>query len=338
MRIALVYEITNNPYFSPTNVQYDDRLSEFIQPGEINKLVRTFKMLGHQTDVIDGPLGLISGIESLKETRSMVFNKSVGFKGLERKIHVPSICSLYDIPFVGSSAYGMTLARHKYHTNKLLNGMGIRVPESRIIYPGHSVEEHSLRFPVLVKPNFESDSLGISDASVFQNQKGLLPSIKKLHDDFQQPVVIEEYVSGEEWKVPVIGNTDCSKSVGCVGVLKNGQRLTNTLQTREDVIKDELEYYHPHDKKKVRQAKAVAKLIHDQFELRDYSRTDFRISQKNELVCMEVSTHPDLNENSSFVKGAIQSFSSFEEVMSAILNASMKRYDLSHLREQLKME
>ena len=326
MKIALVYEISSNPYFSTTAKQHDDRLSEFIQPSEINKITRAFKTMGHQVEVIDGPLELISEAERLKKENSIVFNKSIGFKGLERKIHIPAICMLFEIPLVGSSAYGMTLAKHKYHTIKLLKGMGIRVPESTIIYPEDPLKYNNFKFPVIVKPNHESDALGISDNSIFHNKKGLASAVKKLHHDFKQPVVIEEYIPGEEWKVPVIGNKPNSLAVGCSGTLKNGLIMNGTLQTRKDVIEDRLEYYLPKNKKMVKTAQKIAQMVHEQFELRDYSRTDFRINSQNELVCMEVATHPDISEDSSFIYGAIQSYSSYIEVMEALLNAAIERY------------
>gem|GEM_PF-6807275 len=82
--------------------------------------------------------------------------------------------------------------------------MGFKVLDA---YYVHSLQEIPIlqTYPVIVKPNEESDSLGISESSGCINMSDVKEKISYLLSIFQQPVIIEEYIPGEEWKIAVIG-------------------------------------------------------------------------------------------------------------------------------------
>ncbi len=323
-KIGLIYEITNNPYFDLNAVGYSNRLSEFVYPSEINDICQALRAAGYQYELIDGAQGLINLIVAEKDF-DLIFNKSIGFKGLERKIAVPAICQMYNLSRIGSGAYAMTLARHKYHTNRLLNGLGYKVPFACMYVPGASLA-YIPSYPVIVKPNEESDSLGITENSVCFSRKQLEATIYNLQKDFNQSLIIEEYIAGEEWKVAVIGNKDNTHACGCVNSMKNGKTMLNTLQTRDDILKDTLSFV-PVEHPLVKDALKVAEEIHVKLELNDYSRCDFRLGKDNSLYCMEVSTHPEISQtNSSFIEAAKQSYGDYNSVISKILLAAEERY------------
>jgi D-alanine-D-alanine ligase-like ATP-grasp enzyme len=326
--LGVVYEISENPLLGPGSGTAQDRLAEYANPTEVNRLVRSFKDMGFGIEIIDGPLGLIESAQSGERTYDLLFNKSIGFVGLERKISVPAICQIYNLPFVGTSAYPMTLARHKFHTNRLIHGLSIKVPKAVLLTHGGTVDLSSFRFPVIVKPNHESDAIGIDENSLCDNEKLALERAKRIIDKFSQPAIIEEFIGGEEWKVSVIDNGRNARSTGLVGVMRNGKPIINSLQTRGDVVENTLDYYVPASNCQTIQASDIAVYLHNTLELQDYSRTDFRIGEDGELYCMEVSTHPDISFGSSFVIAAQQSFSNYDAVMRAIIDSACHRYGI----------
>ncbi|MCC8143398.1 MAG: hypothetical protein LUD02_05525 [Tannerellaceae bacterium] len=324
-KIEIVYEMTNNPHFGALVEDYNQKRSEYVTPSEIDGMCKSFIRLGYQYVLIDGAEELLR-IKDNHTHLHLIFNKSIGFKGLERKITVPAIALMYRMPLMGTSAYPMTLARHKYHTNRLLAGMGFRVPFayyfeelSQLITPKS--------YPVIVKPNAESDALGITDQSVCHDFDQLKKKAAELFENFAQPIIVEQYIPGPEWKVAVIGNRIHSKAYGCVNTLKNGHSMHNTLQTRDDLLKHTLTYNEPVEVQQVKQALHISELIHYLFGLSDYSRCDFRLDTNGDLYCMEVSTHPYLAEQgSSFIEAAKQNVHTFDEVIGEIIYAAEKRY------------
>jgi D-alanine-D-alanine ligase len=244
---------------------------------------------------------------------------------------VPALCDFYNIPYIGSTGYVMTMARNKYHTNRFLMGIGIKVPPAFLIPYGDQLPEGLPEYPVIIKPNDEAGALGICEQSIVTGLPAIKVRAEALHEKFKHPVIIEEYIIGEEFKVAVIGNGGSAKAVGCVGVSRNGKPIVGSLQTREDIIYDRLSYYTPNSKPLIEKAMEVAVFIHRQMGCRDYSRIDFRISKDgSSLVFMEVSTQPDIGKHSSFISAAKQSFSTYENVIKGIYNSALQRYNFNN--------
>lgn len=322
--IGLIYEITGNPYFEDYS-KLPDRISEYVYPSEISDICQAFIQLGYQYEIIDGANDLLKRTVEIKEKCSVLFNKSIGFKGLERKITVPALGYLYKLPLLGSSAYAMTLARHKYHTNRLLSGMGFLTPVSEILYSFETPITIS-KFPVIVKPNAESDSLGISEDSVCNSMEQVKTKVKKIAETFGYPLIIEQFIPGEELKVCVIGNSEYVDAPGCVSVIKKGKSIAGSLQTREDILTNSISHTSVLNLKLSETVKFLAKNIHIGMELRDYSRIDFRVGDNEKIYCMEVSTHPDISkEGSSFITAALQSFNSYSDIIQAIIKSCKQR-------------
>lgn len=332
----MVYERSGNPFFDLHTDVIKDPLAEYIKPSEVNRIVKALDVLGYDVEFIDGPRHLLQDISKLKKRVKLLFNKSLGIKGLEKKNPVPTIAHLFQIPVVGASSYGLTLGRHKYHVNRLLHGIGITVPHSVICYPGE-IPSSTLTYPVIVKPNNESNSLGITANSIFYDSHGLVDTVAELHKKFNQPVVIEEYIRGPEWHVAIIGNKPNTQALGCVEAVKNGSPIVNSVKTRADNVLRRIQYFQVAPSPLVREALDTAKKIHDMTECYDYSRCDFRIGTGSELVCIEITPHPDLGEDSCFVPAALQAIENYELMIDRILGATITRYGIT-TQENLRVE
>jgi len=325
--IGIIYEIEGNPYFGDSNIEYSNKISEYVYPSEIDDICKALNSLNYSYEIIDGPKGLLSEIQNNKKC-DLYFNKSIGFKGLERKIGVPAIAMLYNLPFIGSNAYTMTLCRHKFHTNRLLNGMGFKVPFAYYVTDLKEIPVIE-SYPVIVKPNEESDSLGISENSICSSINELNYNVSELLETFNQPVIIEEYIPGEEWKIAVIGNGTDVQAYGGVNSMKNGNSMHGTLQTRDDVLNNNLSYTTIQYSQLFSEALKTAENIHNLFGLIDYSRCDFRL-KGDEIYCMEVSTHPYIKNSihSSFILSAQQKLHSYDNIICQIINSACKRYGI----------
>jgi len=57
---------------------------------------------------------------------------------------------------------------------------------------------------MVVKPAFEDSSEGISNASLVTHETALLERVKFVHEGWDQPVISEEYIEGQELYVGII--------------------------------------------------------------------------------------------------------------------------------------
>src|SRR5436305_3662305 len=61
-------------------------------------------------------------------------------------------------------------------------------------------------FPLIAKPAWEGSSKGIRGTSLVRNEEELLRVVAELHHDHRQPVLLEEFIGGDELTVGILGN------------------------------------------------------------------------------------------------------------------------------------
>src|SRR4029077_12096230 len=73
-------------------------------------------------------------------------------------------------------------------------------------YRGKLDHSHDIAFPLIVKPVSEDGSIGIDSSSVVGSVKELMEKIHDIHEEFDSPALIEEYIEGREIYAAVLGN------------------------------------------------------------------------------------------------------------------------------------
>ena len=137
--------------------------------------------------------------------REIVFTTAEGGRGSGRRALIPSLCNLLGLPFVNSGAHASSLARHKFHANAVLRRAGVRVPTTWLYddgrWAGGARPDHGSR--VILKPPYETMCIGIDDDSVQVVGATFDARVAAKNRLFRQPVVVQEFISGEEVGVPV---------------------------------------------------------------------------------------------------------------------------------------
>src|SRR4029077_7385704 len=73
-------------------------------------------------------------------------------------------------------------------------------------YRGKLDHSHDIAFPLIVKPVSEDGSIGIDSSSVVGSVKELMEKIHDIHEEFDTPALIEEYIEGREIYAAILGN------------------------------------------------------------------------------------------------------------------------------------
>src|SRR5437763_7203455 len=138
----------------------------------------------------------------------LVFNLAESFRGISAlESNVAALLNLLDLRYTGSSPAGLILAGDKTLTQKVLAFHGIQSAKFATMYRGQSDWVGDIDFPLLVKPPQEDASLGITQKSVVNDVKELLDVISSTQQEYQSPVLVEEFIDGREFYVGVIGNS-----------------------------------------------------------------------------------------------------------------------------------
>jgi len=108
------------------------------------------------------------------------------------------------IPYIGPDAATMKILIHKTATHNIMAKAGVPVPRHYQIEPGRALPD--LVFPAFVKPSYESRSVGISDNSVVNTVEALEAQVRFIHENYEQPALVEAYLPGREYTVLMLGN------------------------------------------------------------------------------------------------------------------------------------
>ena len=159
--------------------------------------------------------------ERLREARpDIVFNIAEGFHGVNREAHVPAICEFFGIPYSGSDPFTLSLCLDKARTKETLTFHGIPTPKFAVVEKIEDLEAFGrpLSLPLFVKPLHEGSSKGITDSNLCWDRAHLLRQTEFLLENYDQPVLVEEYLPGKEFTCAVFGNGDEATVLPIVGM------------------------------------------------------------------------------------------------------------------------
>lgn len=168
--------------------------------------------------LLDGFTGFIDDIifydnfEQFKQNVSkhfedFVLNFDFGYKSRIRNMNVPAFCENYKIKYFNPDPYVQVLCQDKFMTKKFAENFGIKTSPSLLVF-SHSYNKEildSFHYPVIIKPNYESESIGITQNSIVSDAEQANILIKQLLENFDG-VLIEEYIEGNEIAITIFGN------------------------------------------------------------------------------------------------------------------------------------
>src|SRR3972149_7507409 len=147
--------------------------------------------------------------EKFRQLRpDIVFNMAEGLGGESREAQIPAMLEMLRIPYTGSNPLTLGLCLNKARAKEVLAYYGI--PTARFIVASNpSIEiEKYLSFPMIVKPLFEGSSKGIKNDSIVNTPAELRNKIAAVLDEYAQPALVEEDLSGRGFTVALMGNAD----------------------------------------------------------------------------------------------------------------------------------
>lgn len=187
-----------------------DAEEEFDSPETIEALAETVRSLGHEVELLgDGEPMLRKLLDGPRP--ELVFNIAEGLGvSRTRESRVPAVLELLGIPCTGSDALTLAATLDKECAKRLVHHAKVATPGWALVEEGNvaAVEEQlrRLRWPLFVKPNYEGSSKGVLRSGIVHNRAELDAAIGRLAAAYHQPLLVEEFVEGEELTVGVVGN------------------------------------------------------------------------------------------------------------------------------------
>jgi D-alanine-D-alanine ligase len=155
------------------------------------------------------------------ERPDIVFNIAEGLRGRNREAHVPAICEFYGVPYSGSDPFTLALCLDKARTKEILRANGVPTADWTLARDVGDVDRIVARgwgYPLFAKPVHEGSSKGITERNVAADADALRGIVLELLERYQQPALVETFLSGGEFTCGVLGNGAAARVLPLVGM------------------------------------------------------------------------------------------------------------------------
>lgn len=276
--------------------------------------------------------------EKLKSTKvDIVFNIAEGTTGRGREAQVPAILNFLGIPFSGSDETTLCLALDKALTKRFLSTLNITTPAYQLIKTPEFKLDTALHFPLIVKPDSEGSSKGISDLAIVDSEEQLYSLINRNFKLYGQPMLAEEYIKGREFTVGILGNGNDMRVFEPLEIiyLKEDRESRIYSYNVKRNYKKYIQYSCPPllDAVTTQKMKDMAAKIYMALDCRDFSRIDFRLSEDGIIYFIEINPLPGLAPGySDFPMLAEFCGMDYQTLVVNVLNSALKRYGMNEVR------
>lgn len=327
MRVGFVYE--RKEWFQFEAGDPEDMNSELLSLEEERELVGGLTEAGHDVICIGDVPRLMAGMDTWRQSCDIVFNRSVGYRGTERKSIAAALMDAAGIPYTGSTPYVLSLTRNKHHCKVIAQNAGLPTPSSAVLQGGLDDAADHVIYPAIVKPIAESSSIGIaSGAAIVKNAAEARQRAHVVASRYHQPVLVETFIEGMELEIPVVADDAGDLRVfGITAVAVNGALPCSCHFLASDAVyDDEYDYIDPPAHIDVRRVTQLAERGARALGMRDYGRLDFRIDAAGNPWFIEASTHPHVQVHSSFHYAARQRGMSYPAMLDCLIQTAMRRH------------
>jgi len=230
VKIALVYNGVTRDMLLQGPL---DRTAECDGPHTVAALREALAVHGHAVTLIE------ANEEAYERLRTsgveVVFNVAEGIRGADREAQIPAMLEMLGVPYTGSGPLSLALCLHKGKAKEILSYHGIPTPTFQILQHPHEPLSEALAFPLIVKLLHEGSSMGLSYDSIVETPQALVAHAIYLMQTYSQPVLVEQFIDGREFTVPILGNTP-ARTLPVIEVLFQGPHNITLFQPDDDVI------------------------------------------------------------------------------------------------------
>jgi D-alanine-D-alanine ligase len=246
--------------------------------------------------------------ELKKRKPDVVFNLYEGqLDNAESETHVAGLLEWSGVAYTGSPPQALALARAKDTTKYLWRGAGLPSADFLVVN-APPLPACPLKFPVIVKPARLDASVGVEQKSVCTDHPQIEERVRYVLTTYGPPVLIEEYIAGREFHVPLVELADlqtlppleinfANERPDAWPILTyNGKWTTTSAECAASYAKFPADLSTSTLHRLGQVAAKAFRLI----GCRDYARVDFRMNEQGKLFILEVNPNPEISEDAGF--------------------------------------
>lgn len=325
MRIALVYDLRDD--YRALGFS-EEAMAEFDSVETIDWLVAALESLGCESIRVGRGQALAARLVA-GERFDLVFSIAEGVSGRSREAQAPALCELFDQPYLFSDPLTLAASLDKAVAKRLVRDAGVSTPTFSVAKTADDIADWDA-FPAFVKPLAEGTGKGCEAGSLVHDRLGLEAAVTRLAGRFQQPALVERFLSGREFTVGIVGNDADARVLGVCEILLKPQAEANVYSLHNKELCEDLVTYARADDAEARLAGDRALAAYHALQCRDAARIDLRSDGAGEPFFLEANPIAGLHPaHSDLPILAAQNGIEFVVLIGMILDAGLARYGLA---------
>ncbi len=326
MRLALTHNL---------RLSDSEEEAEFDTRETVDALASALERLGHRVERIEvsGPASrTVARLEAFGP--DLVFNTAEGRRGRFREAFFPALFDELGMPYTGSDAYVLALTLDKQLTKLVLAQHGVPTPRWQFVEDPARLQINALRYPVIVKPNFEGSSKGITQDSVVEDPLRLHEVVAAALARYPAGLLVEEFIAGRDITVPFLEAAAPDRK----GVLQPVEYLVAPAasQARRFAIYDyelktKLDRYvsvrAPAGVKRAQSERIqhLCETVYRVLGVRDLGRIDLRLGEDGQVHFLEINALPSLEAGAGIYAAAALEGLHADAVLAAVIQSAVAR-------------
>ncbi len=275
----------------------EDAFEEYDSEATVAALEDALASNGYQSRRLGSGRAFLSRI--MAEPGDMVFNIAEGYGTRSREAHVPSALEMLGVPYTHSDPLTLALTLDKAMAKRVAAAAGVPTPRFAVVEHIDDARGLDLAYPRIAKPLFEGSSMGIRKHSRVTNHEDFMELIGELLRLYREPVLVEEFASGPEFTVGILGTGHTASVIGAMEIVPrncSAAEFVYSLEVKRNYL-EEVAYHVPPKRptELVRQIENVALAAYRSLGCRDVGRVDVRLSEDGDPKFLEVNPLPGLN-------------------------------------------
>ncbi len=329
MRIALTHNL---------RLSDSEEEAEFDTEETVNALAAAIERLGHRVEKMEvsGPASrTVARLEAFSP--DLIFNTAEGRRGRFREAFFPALFEELGFPYTGSDAYALAVTLDKQLSKLILREEGVRTPGWQFVEKVSELKSDELHFPVIVKPNYEGSSKGITQDSVAESVDELKRKVAQALEKYPAGVLVEEFIAGRDLTVPFLESVDNDFDGVLTPVeyvidpeLTKGRRYSiydyELKTTRDQSVSVRAPAVIPEEMSE--RIRKMARAVIKKLDCKDLGRVDFRLSDAGVPYFLEINALPSLEQGAGIYAAAALEGLHFDGVIDAVIQNAAKRYKI----------
>ncbi|MET3682356.1 D-alanine-D-alanine ligase [Alkalibacillus flavidus] len=287
-------------------------------------MIQALEQLDHDVIGIDFDPHQINTLwEQLKQVDVVMIGLH-GKQGEDGKVQ--GLLELMGIPYVGSGVLASSLAMDKAKAKQVFAMHDIPIAHSQSFHYRQSrgdIErtiKQTFSTPYIIKPNQEGSTLGLT---VIESDEQVADAIKTAftHDS---DIIVEDYVSGRELTVSVLGNKGDEQALPIIEIVPKSKYYDYESKYAEGgsehIVPASL------DEHMTELIQHYAQTAHRALGCETYSRVDFILHEDRGPIILEVNTLPGMTPTSLYPDAAAAVGLSYAEMIQLFIDLTLAKY------------